>query len=132
MITCDQLIFIITSEIPGLVHGRDFLAGHPLDAAGNQKEEPFILQWKSTAAREPDVKALIARWPDYESAYAERNARMRRDHLLKQCDWSQGVDVPAALREKYVAYRQALRDVPQQAGFPADITWPQLPEGTAQ
>ena len=25
-------------------------------------------------------------------------------------------------------YRQALRDVPQQDGFPADIQWPELPE----
>lgn len=26
-----------------------------------------------------------------------------------------------------LAYRQALRDVPQQAGFPADVVWPQRP-----
>jgi len=25
-------------------------------------------------------------------------------------------------------YRQALRDVPQQAGFPDDVTWPMKPE----
>ena len=28
----------------------------------------------------------------------------------------------------YADYRQALRDVPQQAGFPGDIDWPAKPE----
>jgi len=28
----------------------------------------------------------------------------------------------------WATYRQALRDVPQQAGFPSDINWPTTPE----
>lgn len=56
--------------------------------------------------------------------------RARRDKLLAATDWTQTLDAPidAATRESMRAYRQALRDVPQQEDFPADIQWPELPE----
>lgn len=56
------------------------------------------------------------------------DAKYRRDALLFNTDWTQGVDVPQAIKDKYAAYRQALRDVPQQAGFPNNIVWPTKPE----
>lgn len=57
-------------------------------------------------------------------------ARTERDKLLEETDWTQVLDAPidAATREAYRAYRQALRDIPQQEGFPDTITWPELPE----
>jgi len=54
--------------------------------------------------------------------------RTKRNSLLSGSDWTQGVDVPQAIKDKYAAYRQALRDVPQQAGFPDNIVWPTKPE----
>lgn len=56
-------------------------------------------------------------------------ARARRDKLLLDTDWTQVLDAPidADTREAYRAYRQALRDIPEQEGFPMDITWPELP-----
>ena len=53
-------------------------------------------------------------------------ARAQRDSLLASTDWTQLPDVPQATREAYAVYRQALRDVPQQDGFPTDIIWPTL------
>ena len=54
-------------------------------------------------------------------------ARTKRDNLLAQTDWTQAVDVPQATKDLWVAYRQALRDVPQQSGFPTEIVWPVKP-----
>ena len=56
-------------------------------------------------------------------------ARAQRDKLLADTDWTQVLDAPidADTREAYRAYRQALRDIPEQEGFPRDITWPELP-----
>ena len=56
-------------------------------------------------------------------------ARAQRDKLLLDTDWTQVLDAPidADTREAYRAYRQALRDIPEQEGFPRDITWPELP-----
>lgn len=54
--------------------------------------------------------------------------RNHRNALLATTDWTQLPDVPEAIRDAYTAYRQALRDVPAQEGFPNDIVWPELPE----
>ena len=59
-------------------------------------------------------------------------ARAERDKLLAETDWTQVLDAPidAETREAYRAYRQALRDIPEQEGFPDTITWPELPATT--
>lgn len=53
-------------------------------------------------------------------------ARVKRDALLTACDWTQVADAPVD-QAAWRAYRQALRDVPEQAGFPTEITWPVVP-----
>ena len=53
--------------------------------------------------------------------------RQERDDLLASSDWTQVADAPVD-QAAWSAYRQALRDIPQQAGFPTDITWPTKPE----
>ena len=61
------------------------------------------------------------------------SALSRRDQLLRDTDWTQTLDAPldAESREAVRTYRQALRDLPNQEGFPEDILWPELPEITA-
>jgi hypothetical protein len=54
-------------------------------------------------------------------------ARARRDSMLLACDWTQGRDVPEATALKWRPYRQALRDITGQPGFPDDIEWPAPP-----
>ena len=54
-------------------------------------------------------------------------ARSERDRLLADSDWTQVADAPVD-HQAWADYRQALRDVPTQAGFPTDINWPTKPE----
>lgn len=56
--------------------------------------------------------------------------RAQRDKLLAETDWTQVLDAPisAESREAFRVYRQALRDITEQAGFPADVVWPEMPE----
>ena len=56
------------------------------------------------------------------------NYRLQRDSLLKDSDWTQLADIPQAIRDKWAAYRQLLRDLPQQSEFPNSITWPTAPQ----
>lgn len=44
--------------------------------------------------------------------------RTERDKRLAETDWTQAADVPQSLKDKWAGYRQALRDIPQQVGFP--------------
>ena len=55
--------------------------------------------------------------------------REERNRLLTSCDWTQGADSPLDSDQKpaWAAYRQALRDVPEQQGFPYDVIWPTQP-----
>lgn len=55
------------------------------------------------------------------------NARVRRNSLLSNSDWTQAADSPVDTTA-WATYRQALRDVPSQGGFPNTITWPSEPE----
>lgn len=53
--------------------------------------------------------------------------REQRNKLLSECDWTQLADSPVN-RAVWATYRQALRDVPSQAGFPWEVNWPTKPE----
>lgn len=57
------------------------------------------------------------------------NARTQRDRLLSECDWVviKSLESGQAIPSEWAAYRQALRDLPQQAGFPVTIDWPVKP-----
>lgn len=54
------------------------------------------------------------------------NIRQKRNQRLADCDWTQLPDAPVNAAA-WAAYRQDLRDVTSQAGFPWDITWPEQP-----
>ena len=56
-----------------------------------------------------------------------KRAREKRDNLLLSCDWTQVSDAQVN-QEAWAVYRQALRDVTLQEGFPENITWPTKPE----
>ena len=53
--------------------------------------------------------------------------RLNRNRLLAECDWTQVIDSPVD-QTVWATYRQALRDVTAQEGFPWTITWPEQPE----
>lgn len=59
---------------------------------------------------------------------AEQGARVRTDRnaRLAACDWTQLPDAPVD-HAIWAAYRQDLRDVTTQTGFPWNITWPEQP-----
>jgi hypothetical protein len=52
--------------------------------------------------------------------------RAHRNALLSACDWTQVADAPVD-QAAWAVYRQALRDIPDQPGFPANVVWPVAP-----
>lgn len=52
--------------------------------------------------------------------------RYKRDSFLEQSDWTQLPDASVTASD-WATYRQALRDLPTQEGFPYNITWPTKP-----
>ena len=71
---------------------------------------------------------------EQEAAYVQRiddeqakAIRSDRDSKLANSDWTQVADAPVD-QTAWATYRQALRDVPAQDGFPWDVNWPSKPE----
>jgi hypothetical protein len=65
--------------------------------------------------------------PDCEQMAAA--VRAKRNALLAASDYTQATDYPStyAARTAWAEYRQQLRDVTKQAGFPASVVWPVPP-----
>ena len=74
---------------------------------------------KTAAEQEAEYRAM----KDAEQAKA---VRQQRTEKLKDSDWTQIADSTAD-KDAWAAYRQALRDITSQAGFPWTIDWPEQP-----
>ncbi len=72
-------------------------------------------------ARDAEEQAWAAGANDRAAA----EVREERDAKLAACDWRASSDV--TLSTAWRTYRQALRDVSQQSGFPSSVTWPTEP-----
>jgi nitrogen fixation protein len=57
---------------------------------------------------------------------AAAEIRTERDAKLTESDWTQVADAPVD-QAAWATYRQALRDIPDQAGFPNEVNWPTEP-----
>ena len=53
--------------------------------------------------------------------------RALRNAKLSQSDWTQLPNSPVD-KAVWEVYRQALRDIPTQSGFPDNVIWPTQPE----
>lgn len=56
------------------------------------------------------------------------DVKARRNSLLMATDWTQLPDAPLATKAAWATYRQALRDITAQPGYPLNIIWPDRPQ----
>ena len=133
-----------------LVNGEGFVFDFPIpenlralqwhDSAGHieytdgQPNRPL-----TSADYDAVVAPFVALWQaEYDRLEEERNRpltpekkaeliRQQRNALLSATDYLMMPDYPMdeAARESLGAYRQALRDIPEQPGFPDDVSWPE-------
>ena len=78
----------------------------------------WLMQWQVTDASAEEIQQRTE-----QKATA---VRLERNQRLAECDWTQLADAPVDAAV-WATYRQALRDVPDQAGFPWNVTWPMKP-----
>jgi len=73
----------------------------------------------SVADLEQDAKDAL-------DAQQAQSVRTQRNTLLADSDWTQVADAPVN-QAAWATYRQALRDVTAQSGFPWGVAWPEMP-----
>ena len=101
-------------------------------------EPEFYTRWVRTPADSPDNVApkdtdvggiaIYLTDAEYDTVLAA-SARQKRDRLIATTDYLVTPDYPIESDRlaKVKIYRQALRDIPEQAGSPRTITWPEKP-----
>ena len=79
-----------------------------------------------------EIASLVEPEPVIEPTLEQTSNEIRtiRNDLLSKSDWTQTLDAPLIEVEKnaWAEYRQALRDIPMQNGFPTNIQWPMAPD----
>ena len=83
---------------------------------------PVFTDGETTAAEQ---EAAYKAAKDAEQA---KSVRTTRDEKLKATDWTQVSDAPVD-KTVWATYRQALRDLTKESGFPWDMAWPTEPTG---
>jgi hypothetical protein len=63
----------------------------------------------------------------FETTEIQKAIREQRNKLLAASDWTQVADAPVD-KAAWATYRQELRDISEQPGFPATVVWPTQPE----
>lgn len=84
---------------------------------------------KSIRPNENSVFNYATKSWELDSAYAIKKVLMLRNNILAQSDWTQLSDVPLETKQAWAAYRQQLRDVTSQSGYPFNVIWPMPPQG---
>lgn len=73
------------------------------------------------------------KWEEFESelkkTLIQQKVLTQRQELLLSSDWTQLPDVPTETRQKWINYRQKLRDMTSQSGYPFNVVWPTPPQG---
>lgn len=120
--------FFYSASVHGFFISDMYLGEMPVDVVEITEEQHTALfagqsQGKIIVAGEDGYPTLADMPPP-----SEDEIRLYRNAMLRDCDWTQADDVPQAVKDKWATYRQALRDVPQQEGFPETFKWPVKPE----
>ena len=94
-------------------------------------EKPPTLEEGQSAKWEGGAWVIVSHEPEPEPETPVKDPadeiREERNYRLSGTDWTQLNDSPVD-KAVWAAYRQELRDVPQQAGFPSNVIWPERPE----
>lgn len=86
----------------------------------------FEFPWIYTVTVVDKTEAEIAEEQAAADAKQAASVRADRNSRLAACDWTQVADAPVD-KTTWAAYRQSLRDISAQPGFPWTIDWPVAP-----
>ena len=101
-----RLNIVLPYLYPDLVNDLDYRLENASDGKGT-----YIL-WYNAEITEPTEQKLADAKEGAMNAYWLKLLRKKRDKLLVDSDWSQGADVPNAVKSSYVTYRTDLRNLP--------------------
>lgn len=133
-----------TDVLPFVVlEGNNYLEGYGSNATqyvANGAIVDYTIQQQATKASKPNYECAWSNttfeWVDTRTAEQKNdeasNATIaKRDVLLNESDWIviRAVDQGTPIPTDWQTYRQSLRDVSEQSGYPFNVVWPISPQG---
>jgi hypothetical protein len=91
-----------------------------------EEDPPFFSSEDQRWTKVWRVRDMTAEEVQQRNDNQSASVRAERGNLLVASDWTQVADAPVD-KAAWATYRQALRDVPSQAGFPWTVDWPDAP-----
>jgi hypothetical protein len=103
-----------------------------------QEEPPYASEWRyengvfvDMAEARAGAQTILSEAAEADKAFRTpdqaESIRRERNEKLAASDWTQAKDIPDVVSAPWAAYRQELREVPAQEGFPWGVTWPKPP-----
>lgn len=114
------------------LNGHELVRVAELDAPTFDKQTQKLVQDPAPALANSvwslgwSIQALSQAEQDAQNTAQAKSVRNSRTQMLKDSDWTQIADSTAD-KAAWATYRQALRDITAQAGFPWTIDWPEQP-----
>jgi regulator of protease activity HflC (stomatin/prohibitin superfamily) len=107
----------VSSDVP-----NELITSLPAWAESIANERKAVIDAEIAAEEKAEADRIA-----YENSTEGKadTARAKRDQLLAEVDWWASSDL--TMTAEQIAYRQALRDITSQAGFPESIDWPTKP-----
>ena len=123
-----------TSDASTLVYGpNDIEVPEPVgELLANDPSAFYVSSNQEFILKPPQPSAshtfnyITKQW-EPDPVLAAQLALTERAQRLQSSDWTQLPDVPLATKEAWAVYRQALRDITEQPGYPLDVVWPSPP-----
>lgn len=103
------VVRVTTSPQPAYDHTKN------LSLTAEEVNGQWVEKWVATDASQEEITERVEG--------QARNIRIERNQLLSESDWTQVADAPVD-QTAWAAYRRALRDITEQAGFPFNVAWP--------
>ena len=112
----------------------DYDLNQQFDSTSYDEEvKPYVDQFEAEMNRLNEIMRIQEKneEDEYNRKYnVEQREREKRDTLIAETDYLLLPDYPISDKKlkEVVEYRQALRDVTEQEGWPRNIVWPEKPE----
>jgi hypothetical protein len=107
------VVRVYPTDRPEADHTKNVTEGTPALQDGK-----WVQVWNITDATAEEI--------EQRTEQQAEQVRAQRNQKLSDTDWTQVADAPVD-KQAWADYRQALREVPEQAGFPWSVEWPEQP-----
>ena len=130
MLNGENVENVPTPNLDSSIHAVQWFGDHGEVEYKDHNEEitEFSKFDKIMTDRQTEIDRLAQEALDNEPSEEEKD-RTQRDGLLNDTDWIvvKYLDIGSSVPQEWTDYRQSLRDVTEQAGFPGNVDWPEEP-----